>query len=102
MKKILFVLTFVIVSVFAFGGSVLAREFTTPFPSSIKSSINYDYVGSNGYCNLGSAQGRTLCAKLFSSGSISQSAICTSFNKKAPEGITCNPVAWSNNSYNET
>ena len=89
MKKILFVLTFVIVSVFAFGGKALAA---TSFPDSITAHRGE---------LLGNDQGYHLYAKTFSAGSVSQSAICTSFNRYAPSEIKCTPVAWSNNSYND-
>lgn len=89
MKKILFVLTFIVVSIFVFSGSVLAA---TSFPSSITAHRG-DLLGKD--------QGYRLYAKTFSAGSVSQSAICTSFNRYAPNEIKCTPVAWSNNSYND-
>lgn len=94
MKKKLFALMIMFISIFTFGKVFAA----TSFPSSIKSKINYD-VGYYGL--LGTEQGWRLYAKSFSSGNVSQTAFCTSFTKYAPDGITCSPVAWSNNSYND-
>jgi len=94
-KRLMFIFVIAVISIFISKGTIYAA---TSFPSSIKSSINYD-VGYYGL--LGVDQGWRLYAKSFSSGNVSQTAFCTSFTKTAPNGITCNPIAWSNNQYND-
>lgn len=99
MKKISLYLVIAFISVFGFAGITSAID----FPNSINSSINYDYVGNNGFCNLGATAGGSICAKQYSGGGISGKAFCTAFTKTAPEGITCTKVDWisGNNDLNE-
>ena len=94
-KIVLFIFVIAFISIFVSNKMIYAA---TSFPNNIKSSINYD-VGYYGL--LGTDQGWRLYAKSFSSGNVSQTAFCSSFTKYAPDGITCSPVAWSNNQYND-